>query len=363
MKLSIWKQYFCLTFLQMFFLFLICFYGIYVLVDYASQTSTASGHPMHIQWMQVIRYYFYVFASRAEILIPLALLIAFIYTTTSLNVHRELVAFMASGFPLKKLMRPFVAIALACVFLMYANEQFILPHAMAKLRHMEGQSKHKRKRNLPEIVVHQTQLQDGSLLIYQEYDTQKEQFFDVYWIQSMDSIYRMKTLSFSPPKIPTGFFVDHITRNANGELMQNASYPEFAFPDIAFQRDISAVLLEPETFSLSNLAKEAKQITTGWDEKESKIMTTMYWKMIIPWLCLLAVLAPAPFCTQFSRLLPVFFIYICALFGLIAFYMLLDAGQVVSKRQVLDPIWTILTPFTLVFGYFAMRFYRLDCRG
>src|SRR5947209_8253825 len=120
---KIWERYFIRQFIRMFFLFLGCFYGLYVLIDYASHTSALANHHVQIAWQEIARYYLYVFASRAEILLPLALLIALVQTICSLNMHHELVAFMASGFPPKTLMRPFLIFGLLCVFLMYANEQ------------------------------------------------------------------------------------------------------------------------------------------------------------------------------------------------------------------------------------------------
>ncbi len=361
MKIAIWKRYFCFRFLEMFFFFLFSFYGFYILIDYASHTGILSSHSSH--WKEMIVYYFYLFAMRAEILIPLALLIAFIHTTTSLNLHRELAAFMASGFDLQKLLRPFLFIGIGCVALLYFNEEFFLPHALEKLRRFENQTKHKRNRNVLPIAAHQIGLEDGSLFIFQTYDPQKKQFFDAYWVKSIDSIYRMKYVTPSPLHGAQGIFVDHLTRQANGELLQTASYPTFSFPDMHIhQTTDSSLFFDPDIFSLSDLIRETSRITSSWNENESKAMTALYWKLIIPWLSLLAIIAPAPFCIRFSRKMSPFFIYISALFGLIALYMFLDAAQIVSKRQVLSPIWTLLVPFFFFFSYFSARFYLLDCR-
>ncbi len=138
----IWERYFLRQFTQMFALFLGCFYSLYVLIDYASHTSTFIHHKL--QWQEIIRYYLFIFASRAEILLPLTLLIAFIHTICKLNAQYELIALMASGFSLKKLMRPFVVLGLSCVFLLYTNEQFFLPKALKKLRRIENVTKHKK---------------------------------------------------------------------------------------------------------------------------------------------------------------------------------------------------------------------------
>src|ERR1700692_331215 len=101
MYLKIWERYFLKQFLSMLFLFLFCFYGVYILIDYASHTSALSHHKIQIPWFEAARYYLYVFATRSEILLPVALLIAFVKTVCSLNTHQELSALMACGFKLK----------------------------------------------------------------------------------------------------------------------------------------------------------------------------------------------------------------------------------------------------------------------
>lgn len=359
MKLKIWQLYFLKQFIRMFFLFLICFYGLYVVIDYASRTSIIARHQIHVQWLDWVRYYTFVFASRAEILLPLALLIAFVHTVCSLNAHQELVALLASGHDLRVLMRPFLAVGLFFVLLMYANEQFLLPEALKKLRRIEDGTKHLKRRHVPDIAVRQVILEDGSLLIFQDYDIAKQQFFDVYWVQSIDSIYRMKYLTSSVN--PKGYFVDHMIRQTNGELLQQIAYPELSFPAIVFNSEsLQTTIIEPDIFPLMELAQQAFDISLKPNEKESKILTSFYWKLALPWLCIMAIMAPAPYCTRFSRHLPIFLIYLCSLFGLIAFYMFMDAAQVVARRQVLTPFWAIVAPFFTVYLYFTWQYNKLD---
>lgn len=356
---TIWEFYFLRQFIRIFLLFLCCFYGLYVLIDYASHTSTLA-HKTHIPWQELIRYYLFIFASRAEILLPLALLIALVYTICTLNTHHELIAFMASGFSLRLLMKPFMMMGLFCVLLMYANEQFLLPEALRNLRRFENATKHQKHRQSTMLSVQHVILEDGSLLIFQKYDAVKERFFDVYWIESINSIYRMKYLS---PNLsaPLGYFVDHLIRKTSGEVIQETAYLELSFPAIKFNPDLlQSTILDPDILSLFELAEQVFTISSSTNEKESKILTAFYWKLCMPWLCLLAIIGPASFCVKFSRQLPVFFIFVCSLFGLIAFYMFIDASQVVAKRQIISPLWAIFGPFLITFCYFGWRFIKME---
>lgn len=356
---QIWERYFIKEFTKVFFFFLFCFYGLYVLIDYASHTSALPHHHVQIRGFELARYYLFIFASRAEILIPIALLIALCKTLISLNVHGELVALMASGFKLKKLLRPFLIFATAAMILLFLNEQFLLPSALKKLRRIEDSTKHQRSRNTPNMTAHHMILQDGSIFLYQSYDTAKDQFFDAYWIQTIDSIYRIKYLSPNDPH-PIGYFVDHLTRQPNQELALKESLEQYAFHNIQFSSEIlHSSIVDPDALSLTELWAELPFQTDELSEKESKAWTAFYWKLMMPWLCLLAIMAPAPFCVKFSRQFPMFFIYICGIFGIIAFYLLMDASQIIAKRQVLTPLLAIGVPFMSIFGFFWWRYSKL----
>lgn len=357
--MRIWERYFIKEFLKILSVFLGCFYGLYILIDYASHTSALPHHQIHIKGAELFRYYLFIFVSRAEILIPVALLIAFIKTVCTLNRHQELVTLMAGGIKLKTLLRPFIVIGLIFTALIFLNEQFLLPTALKKLRRIEDATKHQKRK--PQMIAHSIVLEDGSLFLFQIYDTSKEQFFDSYWIQSIDSIYRIKFLSPLFP-VPLGYFVDHLTRQPNGELDVVTSFSDHFFPDLHFNQEIlQSTLIDSDALSLtelwSQLPPEKKAVLS---ERESKLYTSFYWKILIPWLCFFAIIAPAPICVRFSRQMPLFLIYACGIFGLIGVYLFLDAAQVISQRQVLDPMWAFGFPFVLLFTIFGWRFIKLS---
>lgn len=360
---QIWARYFLREFLKVFFLFLVCFYGLYVLVDYASHMSAILHHQKHIHWIDIAKYYSYVFASRAEILLPIGLLIALIKTLTSLNTHHELVALMAGGFKLKTLLRPFIYAGILCTLLLYLNEQFILPSAMQRLRQFEETNKEKKRRAHydTQMMVRTLLMEDGSLLLFQDYDMANERFFDAYWIRSVDDIYRIKYLLPEKP-MPIGLFVDHLTRQPNGEIALNESMDRYEFNQMHFSQELlQSTIMDPEALSLTELyAQPLDKNIDELSERDSKIQTAFYWKMMIPWLSVLAIIAVAPFCVRYSRQTPLFFIYVGGLFGFLAFYLLLDAAQILAKRQVvISPALGLGVPFLTVFTYFSWRFIKL----
>lgn len=356
----LWERYFFKQFISIFFFFLFCFYSLYVLIDYASHTGKVANHNFYIGWDEIFRYYLYVFSARAEFLIPLALLIAFVKTILTLNTHQELVALMASGISSKRLLRPFIFVSVFCMLLLYANEEWLLPTALKKMKQMEASSKHQNKKKMQQAAVKHLILEDGSLLLYQYYDAGSEHFFDVYWIPSADKLYRIKFLKPSL-ELPLGTYVDFIERDASGELLQKKSKIQRYFPEIRFNKKIlESTIIHPEILPLSSLTKQAFPLfRSGLDEKESKIMTAFYWKWTLPFLCLLVILGPARACMNFSRRLPVFFLYVLSLFSFIAFYMFMDAIQVLAIKQIISPFTAIFLPVFSLFLFYSWRYLRL----
>lgn len=356
---KIWEKYFLKEVFKIFFLFLFCFFGLYIIIDYASHTSAIGRHQTQIPIKDLAVYYFNIFISRAEILIPFALLIAVVKTLCSLNTNHELTALMASGLSIKKLLRPFLSVGLLLTALMYLNEELILPESLTKLKKIEDSHKNAKRRNTPESAVQHLLVEDGSVILYQSYDTAKQALYDAYWIRTTDDIYRIKYL-YPYLEIPKGIEVGHFIRQPNGELIQSETVMFQHFPEIQFNPEaLHATLTTPDLQSISSLAASMPAGRDEYSEKESQSLSAFYWKMVIPWLCFLAVIGPIPSCIKFSRTMPVFFIYVFGIFGLLAFYLVLDAAMIVAKRQVLEPFWAIVFPFLAVFAFLSFRYIKV----
>lgn len=350
--MKIWERYFIREVMKTFLLLIFSFYALYVLIDYSSRMGVFKA--LGLTKNQLFYYYLYTFIMRVDILIPFALLIGTIKTVLAANVHRELVALLASGIRLKKILRPFILIGLFFTLLVYVNTEFVVPRARVDLQKMEEL----RFLNADRAVsgwVHSLVLKDRSILLYQSYDATSEQFFDVYWIRSLDDLYRIKYLTINPE--PEAFLIDHLTRNSKGQLVQVATYERQIFPQIQFDENIADTLRPAHDQSLLQLWR---QLHHEHIDKRAKIQTAFYLKMLMPWLCFLAVLAPLPYCIRFSRNPPQFFIYVLSMFGLVALYLLMNALSTMTQNQVADPFWALLLPMIAVGGSVYWRYVRLS---
>lgn len=357
--IKIWERYFYKEIIKYFFFFLFVFYGLYILIDYSSHASSFHHGHSHFKLIDIAKYYLFDFIQKMEILISFGLLLATIRTLTNFNSHNELIALLASGINIRKLLKPFIVLGLLMVALMYVNTQYWMPYAMEQTNHID--QKHRKEKNkLNKITaVQNIVLKDGSTILFQNYDMLDKALVDVYWVRSIDNIYRIQTLyPYANP--PLGKQVEELKRGNQGQLKFLGSHDELSFQDMRFhKKDLFQGIIDPEDLSLTALWRKMPEYNKATNEKEAQVVSAFYHKMLMPWLCLLAVIAPAPFCVRFSRNIPLFFIYALGLFGLVAFYLVTDATLILGKRQIFDPVFAILVPFFCLSALLSYKYVRL----
>lgn len=354
----IWQRYFLRQAARTFFLFLFGFYALFVLIDLSTKTA-AFHHHVHFVWDEMLLHYAAEFIKLADVLIPFGLLLAVIKTLTQLNTHNELTALLAGGYSLKTLMRPFIFMALFFVGVLYLNTEVLLPTALQKLKHIHAKHHDQKFKKYNIRAARHLVLEDESTVLFQDYDPVKQAFLDVYWIRSFDDIYRIQSL-YPYTEVPLGQYVDHFKRDTLGALIKRESAELRLFPEIRFnEHELLETLSLPEELALSELLAKLPQDSTHLSEKEAQFMTTYYYKLAMPWLCLLAVLGPIPYCIRYTRNFPLFLLYAGGLFCLVGFYLIVDASLILGERQALPPFWAIAAPFALFFAFFGLKYVRL----
>jgi lipopolysaccharide export system permease protein len=354
---SIWERYLFRELLKVFFLFLGCFFFLYSILDYSLHMQDFLVDK-HIHFSHLLIYYSYQFIKRADLLIPLALLIATLKVLFSLNARRELVALLASGISSRRILRPFFLLATLCTLFQCASMEFLLPSSLNFLDlFRQSHFKHNFHGNRKE-PIHVIYLKDLSKIVYQSEDQEKQLYFDVFWIRSADDIWRMKYLSTNPEE-PVGYFVDHIVGSPDGSFEKCASFEKYAFPSFRVQPDLTGKGYVPiENRRPSELLRMIthKRATTAFEYPQA--LTHFLHKCVLPFLPFLVVIAAAPFCFCYSRSLPIFFTYAIALFGFVAFAAYINSAIVLGETQVLSAYNAILLPFALCFLGFGWKFIK-----
>ncbi len=362
MKLTILHRYFLKELLKVFALVLGCLFGLYVLIDYTSRASS-----LGLNLSELSQYYLYMFIERLDVLMPFALLIAGMKTLCQSNLRQELVAMRASGYSMPRLLLPLVWVGLLATSLAYVNTQWLLPQSLQWINGLEDLHSLERAPD-NDRTVHKINLKDGSTLLYLTYDRARERFFQCYWLKSFNDIYRIKYIT-PEPFPPTGHFVQHLVRDGQGRLLPTEMVADLTFPEMHFDlTELSEKLTTPSERSLTQLWE---RLPSRWQtqndtpsshisHERAVIEAAFYKKMAIPWLCMIALLAPAPFCVAHRRPLRVFFVFAAAIFGIFAFFILLSVGHTLTHSQLASPTTTLIAPTLLavalsVYAYARMR--------
>lgn len=353
--MKIWHRYILREFLKVFILFLFGFYLLYSIIDYSTHCQDFA-QSKNLPIFKVVQYYLLQFIKRADILLPLAIILSSIKVLCQLNIHRELVAFQSAGIRQKKLLRPLFFMAAICTLSCLAINEFAIPYSLNFIdKFYDTHLSHSMQKNRrkPFYVLH---LEDHSKLIYQYYDGTKEAFFDVIWIRNANDIWRMKYLKADPDDLQ-GQWVDHLVRNEkNNAYEKTESYPLYLFQELHWTKEIPRKGYIPyENRSMHQLFTLIKQPLASSYEKQ-EILTQLLFKLAMPSTCFLVLLAIAPFCIGYKRDLSPFFIYAFGLFGLIAFITFMDAAVILSENETASAYIAILTPFLLLFSFFGWRF-------
>lgn len=348
----IWKRYFLKELAKVFLLFMGGFYALYVLIDYSIHTKAFHQEGIHV--IDIAFYYVFQLTKRADMLIPIALLISTVKVLTTLNIHNEIVPLISGGVPLKTLMRPFLFSGAICTLVLYLNFQFIQPLSLTSLSAFEERYFKEQTSAQPIGVL---PLADNSLLIYQKFDTENHFFFDAYWYKNHDLIYRIQQL-YPYEQIPLGKHIDVLVRK-EGQLTRIKAFETRTFPEMQFDtKDLFSARHPPRLQSLTQLFSNLSWRGTLTD-REAEATTIFLYKLTIPLTCMLVIFAPAPFCLRFRRHLSIFMIYTLALFGIITFFTCIHSCVILGESQVIPPLWAISMPLVLFFGIFGWKYAQL----
>jgi lipopolysaccharide export system permease protein len=353
----IWERYLLKELFKVFFLFLSCFFFLYSLVDYSLHMQDFIIDK-RIQISHIANYYLFQFIKRADLLVPLALLVSTLKVLLTINARGEFIALQASGLAANKILRPFFLVGLLCALFNLASAELFLPSSLNHLdRFREKHFKHSRHGNRKE-PVHVVFLKDRSKIVYQTEDRQRKLYLDVFWIRSVDEIWRMSTLSTDATN-PVGSYVDRLKRNSEGNFEKMQSFDQYHFNQFRWQADPSGKGYTPlENRKISQLLRILLQKAKATSYEYPQALTQFLFKISMPFLAMLVIAAASPFCLRHSRNLPFFFIYAIALFGFIAFFAMMDAAVILGENLVVSPYVAILLPLALSWIFFGYNYHK-----
>jgi lipopolysaccharide export LptBFGC system permease protein LptF len=341
--------------LTSFFVYLFSFSLIFILIDYSGHSHLFSHLQKKDFFFSAFTYYLGVLLERSNILIPFALLLSIMQTLKNLKTKRELIILQCAGFSLNRILRPFFILTFVVFSLFVLHSFHLLPHAYRYQRQTkEARTIHKLKeKQIPQ--VHYIALKDNSYLFYEEVLLEKEELHGLIWVKDKNTVYYMDTLSFSSsPPLGTGIRIlksDHV----NGFYLAKSQGLEF-FSELDLNKSmIYETIKTDEERTTKELLSYLKKYGNK-TEQYAKTLSALFYRLITPWFSVIALLLPLVlvFKEENSKVL---LSYLIAVFCLACGYLILDAGWLLAKRQILHPFYAIVAPqiLTLFFLNFQLR--------
>jgi lipopolysaccharide export system permease protein len=352
----LWQRYLYKEALKTLILSLFCFFVLFAVIDYSVHMRNFL-RIKQIDPLMIVAYYGLQFIKHLDILLPLSLLVATIKVLRTMSERHELLALQAAGVPAKRIVLPFLSMALAAVCLNFAGAELFLP---ASTKYTENfQTTYLKRSTFEKDRLRVLELKDGSRLAFQHFDNTTTTFHDLFWIRSVDDIWRIKSLKLdrnNPTAPPLCNYVDHITRGNDGGLHKVDSYEEIRLAPLkAGSYQIKKSQLSFESYSLSKLFKELHKEKNHLGE----ISSEFFMKCARPFLPLLAILSIVPFCLRYSRLASAMPLYSLGIFGTIAYFVVIQAGGILTQNQIVTPWVSIIAPLIILLSWSTLRFIKL----
>jgi lipopolysaccharide export system permease protein len=339
---KIWQRYLFGRLIATFLFFLFFLLGLYMAIDFTMHGAKFLSKET-TSWLDIGINYLRHFAKFTSFFFSLSFLLSMLKVLLDLNAHRELVALQTAGLSSKKLLSPFFFLAALLAALSYANSEWVSPEARKNVDDFyKAHSTNKARKEKVFSLV----LQDRSELVYQHYDPEKKELFDVFWIRSFDEIWHMKRLLVGKNPF-VGRFADQFVRGTAGCLEKGASSDFCSFSEIQLETGATLQRNIPfENRALSFLWKQA----TGISSDKQKSAAHLHYKLALPLIPFFLIFMLAPFALSFSRSRSNLIFIACSLFAYFGLMTLLDAMLILAENQVTPALTSIWAPLAFIFA-------------
>lgn len=348
--MKIWQRYLFFRLLKSFLFILASIFFLFVFIDLATRGGKFFGKSL-FSGLDTAQYYLHQFSNYLSFFFPLSLILASIQVLFDLNSHNELVALQMGGISRKKLLAPFFTLASLLFLLLLANYQWVSPKALESAsEYVKAYARHKKKPMREHLQT--LTLADGSEMIFQSFDANKKELFDVFWLETESKIWHMK---FFEVETRLAKFVDCFERIGNQWIRSSRSRAT-EMPQIDIdQKSAFEPFVPCQRRPLSQLVSQAKTKSI----EQPKLLSHLLHKLSLSSLLFLSLIAISPACFSFSRSRQAFKILSFSLFGFLAAVMFLDGLLVLGENRVLPVTLAFGSPFLLFFIAFYRPFARL----
>jgi lipopolysaccharide export LptBFGC system permease protein LptF len=345
--MKIWKRHVFFKLFNTVTFFLFCFFLVYVLMDlsvHGVRFFTKSS------LFDILYFYIYTFAGLLDLFLSLSFLLASLKVLFDFNIHREFIALQMAGLSKKKLLSPFFVLAGLLSLLNIANQEWVAPTAQRNIDQFKEAHKEKKRKEERLFCI---SLKDHSELVFQKFDREKKELFDVFWIRTPSDIWHIKHLELEPV---CGHFVTHFIRNNKDQMEKELTFERKKMPELLWdEKAIFNRWCPLDQRPLSTLLAQAPISSS----EQPGIQSHLLYKILISFIPFLILIAVSPSAMFFSRKNRALLVVVCSLFALIALKVVMDGMFVLAENQVLPVFIAIASPILLTLGASLPSFLKL----
>ncbi len=356
--IPIWWRYFFVRFGLLAAALSAIAFGLFVFADLLSHIKDVFDP--ETSWKTWGAYYICMFSCRLQILFAFSLAAATAILIPRIVRTNELIPLLNAGVSLQQIFRPFLAVALFASFLLWCNAEYLLPRAIRRHhRIIESdfgrKSIHEEPSRLGVVLF-----PEGSRLFFFQHDPLHRKITDAFWVRSADYILHIEQLSYFRDRPPEGQGVDVIEREPSGKMVKTASYPFCELTQLKFTRStVKMSTADPRDLSITQLGVLMSRFGSSRSERATETTIAFYGKLLSPFLALLAVLIPAPFCFRFERRFPQALLVFGSLAALFCFELAIHASAVLARIPFIRPTPILLAPWIIALFVGIRRLRRM----
>ena len=316
---------------------LLTFLAIFVVVDLIEHLDTFIDKNAPV--LLLIKYYFYFTPYIIILTLPVAMLLASLFSISTMSRHQELTAMKSAGISLYRILFPVFRLGLLVSLLSLALGEFVVPYTNGKKSHIYSWQI-KRRLQKPELVRHNIYLQgsQGRIYFIREYDGQKQVGRGVL-IQKYEDGHLAARLDAQEMIWDAGVwtFKDGLVREFQEAEERATPFERLRRPDLdATPEDFAKKQKEPEQMDYLQLRKYIQRVErSGGEAQREKVDLSL--KIAFPFASLIIVLFGAPLASN-PRRSGAAVSFGISLFICFVYYSFLRLGQALGYKGTLPPL-------------------------
>lgn len=361
--MKIIDRYLLRTFLVPFFYCLAAFMMIYVIFDLFDNLNDFVEGKTPL--MLVVKYYLILFPSVMIRIVPISLLLAVLYSLSSLTKNNELTAMRASGISIIRLMVPFLAVGLLCTFVVGLVHETVGPRAAYWCYNFVREQ----RRNDPAAVYIKQDIaikHQGTRRIWLvgEFDIRDYKMKQIEVIQQREDTSDAKKIRAKEGQWLDGrwWFRDLVEQvyDQDGNPMGPPRFAlteemeELTEPPSLFLNEFK----DPEYLSSMELVEYLDTHQHREKAALARIEADLHSRLAMPWTCFIVTLLGIPFGSQTGR--KGAFLGVALSIGLFfSYYVLVNVGLGVAKSMLVPAVVGGWLPNLIFLGIGLVMVYRM----